>query len=78
MLYNKWWKNTGDVCTRQVSLLWAFLCILDYKMIFTFIYYVHGLVTILLWRRILLKKFIFFTHLIFSKFVGYISTSIVG
>ena len=19
MLYNKWWKNTGDVCTRQVS-----------------------------------------------------------
>ena len=18
MLYNKWWKNTGDVCTRQV------------------------------------------------------------
>ena len=17
MLYNKWWKNTGDVCTRQ-------------------------------------------------------------
>ena len=21
MLYNKWWKNTGDVCTRQVSIL---------------------------------------------------------
>jgi hypothetical protein len=20
MLYNKWWKNTGDVCTRQVTL----------------------------------------------------------
>ena len=20
MLYNKWWKNTGDVCTRQVRL----------------------------------------------------------
>ena len=19
MLYNKWWKNTGDVCTRQVT-----------------------------------------------------------
>ena len=19
MLYNKWWKNTGDVCTRQVN-----------------------------------------------------------
>ena len=19
MLYNKWWKNTGDVCTRQVQ-----------------------------------------------------------
>jgi hypothetical protein len=19
MLYNKWWKNTGDVCTRQVD-----------------------------------------------------------
>jgi ionotropic glutamate receptor len=18
LLYNKWWKNTGDVCTRQV------------------------------------------------------------
>ena len=26
MLYNKWWKNTGDVCTRQVYLV---LCILD-------------------------------------------------
>ena len=21
MLYNKWWKNTGDVCTRQVRLM---------------------------------------------------------
>ena len=21
MLYNKWWKNTGDVCTRQVRWL---------------------------------------------------------
>jgi ionotropic glutamate receptor len=19
LLYNKWWKNTGDVCTRQVT-----------------------------------------------------------
>ena len=24
MLYNKWWKNTGDVCTRQVGcILWS-------------------------------------------------------
>jgi hypothetical protein len=31
MLYNKWWKNTGDVCTRQV--LYYFITLLLYYFI---------------------------------------------
>jgi hypothetical protein len=31
MLYNKWWKNTGDVCTRQVT-------VLHYYLVFYFIF----------------------------------------
>ena len=32
MLYNKWWKNTGDVCTRQVCV--KSLIFLDTPVIF--------------------------------------------
>jgi hypothetical protein len=33
MLYNKWWKNTGDVCTRQVTVLHYYM-VLYYFIIF--------------------------------------------